>query len=164
MTHGLSRRNGKTTPTYLAWANARNRCTRPNDPSYPNYGGRGIEHRFDSVADLVADIGERPSPELTLDRIDNDGHYEAGNVRWATRSEQSRNQRQRRPVSEQTRAKLRASRVGKRPGLGRKQTDDEIANRSAALRAAHVGHTPAGYAEIGRKGWETRRRNQQFSS
>jgi hypothetical protein len=91
--HGLSR-----TPEDRAFVNAKFRCRNPNAPNYAYYGGRGIEFRFKSIQDLIDDIGRRPSPDHQLDRIDNDGHYEAGNVRWATREEQQNNVRRNRPI------------------------------------------------------------------
>lgn len=91
--HGHGRA-GNQTPTYRAWKGARERCNRPNHRDYPRYGGRGIEMRFASVLDLIADIGEKPdAPGLSLDRIDTDGHYEPGNVRWATAKQQANNRR-----------------------------------------------------------------------
>ena len=85
-----------------AYYNARNRCTNPKDAYYSDYGGRGIEFRFTSFKQFIDALrtpenpsGLRPSPEHTLDRKNNDGHYEAGNIRWATYYQQSRNQRQR---------------------------------------------------------------------
>jgi len=81
------------TKEYWAFRQARNRCTNPSLISYKNYGGRGIEFRFDSFGQWYAALGPAPTPEHTVDRIDNDGHYEPGNVRWATREEQSKNQR-----------------------------------------------------------------------
>ena len=79
-------------------ANAKQRCRNPNDVAFYNYGGRGIEFRFPSIraaAEWVLDnIGSKPTSLHTLDRIDNDRHYEPGNLRWATRTEQARNKRE----------------------------------------------------------------------
>lgn len=76
---------------------AKQRCTNPNCPHYANYGGRSIEFRFPTTRAFVEwvlhNIGPRPSPAHSLDRIDNSRHYEPGNLRWATRSEQARNKR-----------------------------------------------------------------------
>lgn len=71
------------------------RCEDPSRPGYPNYGGRGIRvcDRWHDFTAFSADVGERPSPRHSLDRIDNARGYEPGNVRWATRHEQSRNTR-----------------------------------------------------------------------
>jgi hypothetical protein len=63
-------------------------------PGYQNYGGRGIKFLFTSFEQWFAELGHRPLGE-TIDRIDNDGHYEPGNVKWSTRSEQNSNQRPR---------------------------------------------------------------------
>ena len=98
--HGHTWRVGKTalaTPTYDAWHNMIQRCTNPRSPEYRNYGARGIAvcqpwRRFEV---FLHDVGERPAPHLTLERINNDGNYEPGNVKWATRREQRRNQRPR---------------------------------------------------------------------
>ena len=95
--HGQSRHAGPPTPEYAAWAHMKARCLNPGHPAWKNYGGRGIRvcdqwagpHGFDQ---FLSDVGYRPDG-LTLDRIDNDGNYEPGNVRWATRSEQRQNQR-----------------------------------------------------------------------
>jgi len=76
---------------------AKQRCTNSNSESYENYGGRGICFLFPNVRAAVAwvlyNIGPKPSAAHSLDRIDNDRHYEPGNLRWATRSEQARNKR-----------------------------------------------------------------------
>lgn len=85
-THGLS-----NTPTYRSWRNAKQRCENPNQTQYKDYGGRGIECRI-TVIDLVDEIGLRPDGS-TLDRIDPDGHYEKGNIQWATPIQQARNRR-----------------------------------------------------------------------
>jgi len=91
--HGESA-GGKRTTEYSTYKGAKNRCNNPNDLSYARYGGRGIEFRFNSFPEFLAVVGRKPTPQHTLDRIDNDGHYEKGNLRWATRKEQNRNTRQ----------------------------------------------------------------------
>lgn len=76
---------------------AKQRCTNTSLPGYKNYGGRGIEFRFDSVEQatdwVIENIGYRPSSKHSIDRIDVNGHYEAGNLRWATSKEQANNKR-----------------------------------------------------------------------
>jgi hypothetical protein len=94
-THGEAR-HGKLTPEYRAWAALINRCENPQNPRFKDYGGRGItvcERWRSSYETFLADMGRRPSPRHSLDRIDNNGHYEPANCRWATASEQRRNQR-----------------------------------------------------------------------
>jgi len=80
------------TPTRMSFFCAKNRCTNPNNTDWKHYGARGIKFLFTSVEQLIAEIGSRPE-EQEIDRINNDGNYEPGNVRWATRSEQCRNKR-----------------------------------------------------------------------
>lgn len=70
-------------PEYQIFHAAKNRCTNPNDDRYADYGGRGIEFRFRSFEHFMSAIGSRPKGRnITLDRLDNDGHYEPGNVAW----------------------------------------------------------------------------------
>src|SRR3989442_273730 len=82
------------TPEYVAFVGARHRCNVPKSKSYPRYGGRGILFLFTSFEQWFAVLGPRPSPQHSVDRFpNNDGNYEPGNVRWATRSEQDQNKR-----------------------------------------------------------------------
>lgn len=88
-------RHGQThTPEYQACQHAKRRCTSPKDRGWKDYGGRGIEFRFHSFEEFFAHVGPRPSPKHSLDRLDNDGHYELENVRWATKQEQMQNRRE----------------------------------------------------------------------
>lgn len=83
-------------PLYSIWGGVKARCFNEKYHKYAAYGGRGItlapEWRDDFFA-FVDGVGPRPGPSFSLDRIDNDGNYEPGNVRWATRSEQRSNTR-----------------------------------------------------------------------
>jgi hypothetical protein len=70
------------------------RCLNPNHDSYPRYGGRGIrvcDRWLASFEDFLADMGRKPSDTHSIDRKDNDGHYDPGNCRWATGVEQQAN-------------------------------------------------------------------------
>ncbi len=97
----MSERHGHThgrreTPEYQAWKSMVARCTIPSASHYAEYGGRGIgvcQRWRESFVVFLADVGPRPSATHSLDRIDPNGNYEPGNVRWATRHEQHRNQR-----------------------------------------------------------------------
>lgn len=97
-------RHGKSYGSeYHAWSQAKHRCFNKKATNYKDYGGRGITMAPEWVDDFAAflhHIGMKPTPNHTLDRINNSGNYEPGNVRWATLSEQQRN---RRPYSEWSR-------------------------------------------------------------
>jgi hypothetical protein len=89
---------------YALWSGMKRRCRNPESRSYPRYGGRGISV-CDAWADdfwaFVRDVGDRPSAKHSLDRIDFNGNYEPGNVRWATGAEQARNKRSNRVTTPQ---------------------------------------------------------------
>ena len=86
----------RDTKEHRAWWHMRSRCLNPKHTDFAYYAGRGItvcERWRNSYALFLADVGRAPSPKHSLDRIDNNGNYEPGNVRWATWSEQMRNRR-----------------------------------------------------------------------
>ena len=96
MTHGHSC-GGRRSPTYNSWRAMRYRCEYRPHPFYLDYGGRGIKvcerwRGAGGFARFLADVGERPAG-MTLDRIDVDGDYEPGNVRWADKRTQRWNRR-----------------------------------------------------------------------
>ncbi len=85
-------RDGSRPRTFLSWKNMKERVTDPNHRAYPRYGGRGITmcDRWKVFENFLEDMGEVP-PELSLERLDNDGNYEPSNCKWATRTRQMRN-------------------------------------------------------------------------
>ena len=102
MQESTPRRGGPKThgkryiPEYRVWQAMIQRCINPNDSAWHNYGGRGItvckrwRHDFEA---FIVDMGHRPTPLHSLDRVDNSDGYAPGNCRWATRSEQALNRR-----------------------------------------------------------------------
>ena len=85
--------NVKTHPKeYVSWSNMKSRCNNPKNKMYKYYGGRGIvvDESLRSFKNFFAALGAAPDG-TTLDRIDNDGPYAAGNVRWADKSTQMNN-------------------------------------------------------------------------
>lgn len=88
------------TLAYRSWRSMIDRCRNPKQAGYANYGGRGISvcARWARFENFLADMGDRPAG-TSIDRINNDGNYEPGNCRWATRTEQSRNRSFVRPIT-----------------------------------------------------------------
>lgn len=94
-THGHGRTEDMN-PTFRSWLSMRSRCKHPATPGYEHYGGRGIKvcERWDSSFEtFLADMGERPGRDYSIDRIDTDGDYCPENCRWATKATQNRNRR-----------------------------------------------------------------------
>lgn len=89
-THGESGFPTKELRTYYGIIK---RCSNPKDKSWHLYGGRGILCKFSRFEDFLSCVGRAPSNAHSIDRIRVDGHYEPGNVRWATNSEQQSNKR-----------------------------------------------------------------------
>jgi len=90
-THGM-----RDTPEYAAWHSMKNRCQSPTSQGYAGYGGRGItvcDRWSGSFETFYQDMGARPSPAHSLDRIDCNGNYEPANCRWATIDVQNTNRR-----------------------------------------------------------------------
>jgi hypothetical protein len=94
--HGLAR-----SAEHQAWRSMKHRCLNPRAQKYADYGGRGIRvcaRWAASFSAFFTDVGPRPTSRHSLGRIDNDGNYEPGNVRWETLEEQRGNSRQNRVV------------------------------------------------------------------
>lgn len=103
MVADLNKKHGATgTLTWRRWRSMINRCYMKNSKSFRDYGGRGIavcDAWRESFVAFLDDMGECPSGDLTLDRIDPNGNYEPGNCRWATRVQQNRNSSRNRMLS-----------------------------------------------------------------
>lgn len=87
ITHG-----GSGSPEYSVFLGMKDRCANPNNPHFHNYGGRGIRVLYDNFEAFLADLGPRPLGAW-IDRLHNDRHYEPGNCRWVSPSENQKNKR-----------------------------------------------------------------------
>lgn len=90
---------GSVSIEFAAWSSMKARCLKADHKAYKDYGGRGIkvcDRWLNSFQNFLEDMGKKPTPKLSLDRIDVNGNYEPSNCRWATHSEQRRNLRKNR--------------------------------------------------------------------
>ncbi len=125
--HGYTR-HARRPPEYTAWRAVKTRCFNSNCQCFGDYGGRGItmcDRWKESFVAFLDDMGHRPGPEYSLERIDHNGHYEPGNCRWATVTEQSNNRRSNRLITHQgvTRTLKNWSRI---KGVSRKAITDRL--------------------------------------
>jgi hypothetical protein len=136
--HGLLR-NGVRPDGEASWRGIKSRCENPNDKSFRHYGGRGIsvcERWSRSLADFLADMGPRPSRAHSIDRIDVNGNYEPGNCRWATPTQQARNQR--RTVLNEESAEL--IRHLSREGLSHREISIALNINKSTVSGVAAGH------------------------
>jgi hypothetical protein len=133
----------KPSVEWVAWKEMRQRCFNPRSRSYPGYGGRGItvcarwlgDEGFDN---FIADMGRKPTPKHSIDRVDVNGNYEPSNCRWATPAEQQRNTRA-------TKLSLdlieKAKSMQSSEGLSAYQIAKRLGVRHSTLRHALLGNT-----------------------
>lgn len=113
--HGMSR-----TRLYNIWNGIKDRCNNPKFKDYPYYGGRGITYHpsFETFEGFLAGIPDGYSDDLTIDRINTDGNYEPGNLRWASRMVQGSNKRNNVIVTDpDTGEKITISELSRRTGV-----------------------------------------------
>lgn len=130
-------------PYYKLWKGMRDRCNNPRNKQYPHYGGRGISvcERWDDYEAFVMDMGDRPTPKHSVDRIDVNGNYEPNNCRWATPSQQAQNSR-RTVLSAEKVAQVRSLRH-----LGPKSLSERFQVSKSTINGVLSGRTWKGVGE-----------------
>lgn len=120
-----------------AFYNAKQRCENDKNPSYPLYGKLGVKMLFESFADFLDHIGLPPSKDASLDRIDPDGNYEPGNVRWASKAIQAVNKKGN-PLGSQLSLKAQIANAESKKRM-RKEREDLAKCWSIFVRAINRG-------------------------
>jgi hypothetical protein len=131
----MNRTHGKTeSPEYLSWCAMRSRCRNNAVPAYYLYGGRGITicREWDDFSVFLRDMGRRPTPRHSIERVDTNGNYEASNCVWATKTRQGRNTRAVKLTLEKAQ-EIRRLAAG---GISRKQLREEFCVCKATI--SHV--------------------------
>ena len=103
-----TKHGGKGSAEYRCWMGMRSRCCNPRNASFYRYGGRGLQRQFESFEEFLAEVGPRPSARHSIDRIDNNGHYTPGNIRWALAKPQARNRASNRLITHDGRSQCLA--------------------------------------------------------
>jgi len=137
-------------PEYRAYSGARQRCTNPKNPEWGRYGARGIEFRFTSFKQFLTEIGLRPQG-MMLDRKNNDGHYELGNVHWVFPIKSAQNRRQ--TFGKGCRGKSNGMFGKKRPDLAKWNSENLRGNP----RGPMSDETKRRISEIKRQWWAERK-------
>ena len=142
--------NIKTHPLYSTISSMMNRCYRDYHKDFPRYGGKGIvmdeswrRNARKCIGDIEDAIGPRPSPAHTIDRIDTNGNYEIGNIRWATMREQNNNRNNNRKVTVKGRT-LNVVQWARRMGVSRQMIRYRLeagwSDEDAVLKPAGYGN------------------------
>ena len=146
-------RHGETTettksPEYVVWSSMRDRCNNPRNQRFARYGGRGISvcERWNDFANFLEDMGRRPTLNHTIERMNNDGSYEPGNCRWATRAEQNENQSTTRKVTAYGRTQS-VSAWAREIGVSRESLRDRLNRGMSPEEAVSVRPIGHGYKE-----------------
>ena len=132
------------TPEYRSWLNMKARCCNPNHKGYSDYGGRGIAvcDRWLNLENFLADMGIKPTPKHSIDRINNDGDYSPDNCKWSDSKDQANNRRSNRLITIDD-VTLTIAQWAKKMGFGRNVIWDRLeagwSDYDAVITSVHTG-------------------------
>ena len=131
------------TPEFNIWTSMKMRCENPNHHAYASYGGRGIKvcERWRHFENFLADMGHRPHPYYTIERLDNDGGYEKENCKWASYTEQANNRRTNRIIEV----------YGQKMTIAQAVKKYAVVSDSSVRQRIDLGWTPEGALTIPRQ-------------